>query len=306
MTDTDRHRGYVATVGTFDGLHRGHRALLDTVISEARRRGLGAMAVTFDRHPLSVVAPDRLPPMLADVQSREQALRAVPGLDSIHIMTFDEKARAMTGAEFLRGLASLGVLVLVAGHDNVIGSDRLHGEALKESARSAGIEIVNAPAFRVGETTVSSSAVRHAVGDGDVALAARLLGRPYSLEGIVTRGRQIGRTIGFPTANLAYDTALAAPAPGVYAAVASVDGAPAMPAMINIGTCPTVSDAGRISVETNIIGFSGDIYGHRLKVSFLERLRPERRMPSLEALRQQLDEDRRRALPIARKFLDNN
>lgn len=278
------------TVGTFDGLHPGHLRVLDTLRAEAARRRLRPVVFTFDRHPLALIAPERAPLRLSTPAEEQAGLRAL-GFD-VEVLAFDHALRALTADGWLRRLADVyGARLLVMGYDNTFGSDGL-GMSLADYAAAAaryGIDTVRAGVV----DGVSSSAVRRAVAAGDTAAAASLLGRPYAVEGTVVHGKALGRRLGFPTANLDIDPCRLLPAPGVYAARASVacpagDSRPAcpgtFPAVVNIGTRPTVDRHGALSVEAHLAGFDSDIYGCRVRLEFAARLRPEQRFDTLRQL----------------------
>lgn len=308
---------YAATIGTFDGLHLGHTALLERLGECARSRGLHTMAVTFATHPLSVVAPARMPKLLSTDAERIRALRESGLAEAVVVLDFDAQLRALTARQFMEQLHAVGVRMLLMGHDNAFGSDRLRGlAAYQEIGREVGIEVVECDAVAtVDGRAVSSSAVRAALADGDVSLAARMLGRPYSLGGEVVHGRGDGHKLGFPTANLAISPALCIPASGVYACRATVaatgplsclasEGTITLSAMVNIGVCPTLTAGQTTTVEAHIIGLPpehADLYGQRISLAFLARLRAERRFPSLQALQAQLHADAAAACAAARQ-----
>lgn len=306
----------VATVGTFDGVHRGHRLILDTLKSEGNRRGLAPLVLTFDRHPLEVIAPGRAPGMIMSPDDRDALLRSF-GTEVIRL-EFNDSLRSLTAAEWLSRMArEYDVKALVLGYDNTFGSDclSLSTDDYIRLGREAGIEVIPAAAL----PGCSSSAIRRTLSVGDTAHAAEILGRPYSLKGPVGHGRQLGRTIGIPTANLNIPSNLLIPAPGVYAATASLpssrqypavtshpltDCAPGkateqpdyIPAVVNIGHAPTVTDNGPLTIEAHLIGFHGNLYDQTITLTFGPRLRDERRFPDISALQTQLQADINAAL----------
>lgn len=279
----------VAAAGVFDGVHTGHRHLLDCVRAEADRTGGTTLAVTFDRHPLEVIAPERCPLMLTLPGRRRQLLEALPQADKVAVLHFDGDMRRRTAAGFMRLLRErYGVTHLVMGYDHGFGSDcRGAGtDHYIKAGAQAGVAVSRADRFVLDGTVVSSTAIRTMLADGDTDGAARLLGRPHIIEGQVVSGRRLGRKIGFPTANIDADPRLLLPLPGVYAATVL-----GRPAVLNIGVCPTVTDGNRMTVEAHIPGFDGDLYGRVLEVETGRRLRDERKFDSLEALRAQLADD---------------
>ncbi|MBD5360825.1 MAG: riboflavin biosynthesis protein RibF [Bacteroides sp.] len=268
-----------AVIGVFDGVHRGHQFLLEQLKTEAERRDYQPVALTFDRHPLELVNPGAVPARICSLQERLELLRRA-GVEPI-VLEFTPELRAMSAREFCAFIRTLGVDLLLMGFNNRIGSDRKRGAELIDEP----IEII--VARELPEGGVSSSAVRKAVGQGDMELAAKLLGRPFVIEGKVVTGRQIGRTIGFPTANIQPSEANALMPPiGVYAG--EVDG---RPAVINIGRRPTVNNGNDVTIEVHILDFQGDLYGRHLRVEFLRRLRPEMKFSGLDELKAQIQKD---------------
>lgn len=284
--------GRAAAVGTFDGVHRGHMAVLVEVRDQAAQHGLEPVALTFDRHPLSVIAPERTPPALATPGAKSDLLRRA-GVTPV-VVPFDESLRALTAAEWMRKMHDdYGVTHLVVGYDNTFGSDgvSLSLADYRRLGAEAGITVVGAPYIE----GVSSSAIRKALAAGDVEVAAAMLGRPYTLGGHVVTGNRLGRTIGFPTANLKPLPGLAVPADGVYSATALLPDGTRRKAVVNIGVRPTVRRGEDRTVEAHILDWEGDIYGMQMSLAFAHRLRDEKKFNSIEALRRQIAEDERRA-----------
>lgn len=270
----------IAAVGTFDGVHLGHAFLLAKLKEAARERGLRPLAVTFDRHPLSVIAPEAAPKLLtADPAVRDRLLRA-HGIDVV-TLPFTDSLRQMTGSEFAAMLRrDYGVGTLMLGFNNHLGSDR------STAPEAEGVEIVRCDEYPHGQS-VSSSAIRALIEEGDVETASKLLGHPFTIAGPVGHGKQLGRKLGFPTANVEPSPLQLLPPPGVYAATAL-----GHPAVVNIGHRPTVDAAGApLTVEAHIADFSGNLYGQHLELNLLRRLRPEQRFDSLDDLRQAIASD---------------
>lgn len=274
-------------VGSFDGVHRGHAHLINLLQIEAAARGLVPAVITFRNHPLSLISPNAVPASLSSVGMRGSLLEQF-GVEVI-MLDFTPAVMAMTAGEFIGYISRrFQVRLMLMGFNNHIGSDCLdaYSAVLRDAAAREGVEIVTAS--ELGDEGVSSSAVRVALADGDVEKAASLLGRPYALEGRVVYGRQLGRTIGFPTANISSDPGVAIPAAGVY--LCTVSG---HRAVVNIGNRPTVDkrvDA-PLSVEAHLLGFSGDLYGQNLTLEFHARLRDEKRFESLEELKSAIARD---------------
>lgn len=273
-----------AVVGTFDGVHRGHRYLLDALRREASARGLEPLALTFSTHPLSVIVPGREPLVLTSVAGRKQLIEEA-GVE-VEVLDFNDDLRRMTSAEFLDMLRRrYGVTTFLLGFNNTIGSDRLSAADIPD-AGIAGVEVLAAAEHP--DFAVSSSAIRAALARGDVEAAAEMLGRPYALSSPVVHGRQLGRTLGFPTANIEVPDRTALPAVGVY--VGRMLG---HRAVVNVGRRPTVegrTDA-PLSIEAHLLDYSGDLYGREVTLEFLGRLRGECRFGSLSELKDAIATD---------------
>ncbi|MDE7386395.1 MAG: riboflavin biosynthesis protein RibF [Muribaculaceae bacterium] len=298
----DERRRYAAVVGTFDGVHRGHRYLLDDLRQRAGARGLATRVYTFTDHPLATLCPSRAPFMLTTA-AEKIGLLGRSGIDEYSICDFAEVA-PMTAREYIELLAREGVGLLLIGYDNRFGSDRLVTvDQFVKAADGTGVEIQQAPELTDADgNPINSSRIRQLIADGDITAANALLGYRYELTGPVVHGKQLGRTIGFPTANqYIADGRKLIPAAGVYACLAAVDGRE-YPAMVNIGHRPTVdrSDA-PLSIEAHIIGADTDLYDRMLTLKVCDRLRPERRFDSLDALRRQLELDRATTLTLLQR-----
>ena len=279
----------------FDGVHLGHSFVVRTVCDQGRQRGLTPLLITFLTHPIASLRPGSEPTALTSAQQRSHLLQEL-GAERVELLDFN-RIRKLKAEEFLEMLHhDYGVDVLIMGFNNRIGCDLRPASELKP--RYGNVEIITLKP-RPGGDDISSSAIRKAVASGRVEEAAMMLGRPYTLCGTVVSGRQLGRTIGFPTANivpLLHNAAV--PAGGVYAADISIGNNPqTQRAMVNIGTRPTVGGH-HCTIEAHIIGFDGDLYGHTLNVAFLKRLRDERRFDSLDQLRSQLLADREEAMTL--------
>ena len=280
--------GKAAAVGTFDGVHLGHSAVLGHLVRLAEERGLDPVAITFDRHPLSLIAPQRAPLAISTVDKKSELI-AAKGVTPI-VVPFDDDLRSTTARDWMKMLHDrYDVRLLVVGYDNTFGSDgvTLSISDYKEIGRHTGIEVVEAP-FVEG---ISSSAIRKAISSGNIAEANRMLGRRFSLPGIVVEGNKLGRTIGFPTANILPGPGLVVPANGVYAATVSLPGGMKREAVVNIGVRPTVRRGNNLTVEAHILDWKGDLYGHPLTIAFAGRLRDEIRFNSIDALRVQIEKD---------------
>lgn len=274
-----------ATVGTFDGVHLGHRRVVDFLKEESLARNLQPMVITFDPHPLAVVAPQRAPKLLESAPQRVEMLRSL-GVDCL-LLPFDDSLRRLTVKEWLSLLRSkYGVELLVVGYDNKFGCDgrNMGVDDYRALAMPARIEVVEAPVVE----GICSSNIRRAIAEGDMEKAAAMLGRNYSLEGVVGHGRGDGHRLGFPTANLQVSPNLQLPAPGVYAADAVTNTGIHRRAVVNIGVAPTINDGLPLTIEAHLLDFDADLYGAPLRLEFLRRLRSERRFDSLDGLRNQI------------------
>jgi len=287
----------MAAVGMFDGVHRGHRSLIAELALQAAGRGLEPLAFTFTDHPMAAIAPDRCPPMLSTVDERRRLLIEAGAAD---VVALDFSAvRHLTAQEFMAMLhIRYGVDTLLMGFNNHIGSDRLRGmDAYQQAGRAAGVEVLTGTEYTGEGAPCSSSIVRSDIMAGRIGSAALRLGRNYAIEGTVVPGKQLGRIIGFPTANLRSNGTLL-PATGVYAADTDVDGT-VYRTIVNIGRRPTVdADGAPITVEAHLIGYSGDLYGRALRLELLRRLRDERRFASVDELALQLRADADAALRL--------
>lgn len=283
------------TVGTFDGVHRGHRKVVEFLTAQSAANGLRPIVITFEPHPLAVVAPTRAPKLLELPDEREENLRSL-GVEVV-VLEFNENLRRLTVAEWMERLArDYNVRLLVAGYDNTFGSDGMSMNLSDYSriGENCGIKVVEAPVV----DGVSSSAIRRALGAGDIDAATTMLGRPYSISGIVGHGRELGRQLGFPTANLISDPGILLPAPGVYAAEVTTADGNRYRAVVNIGVSPTVSEGLPLSVEAYLINYSGNLYGTNLRLDFLRRLRDEKKFGDISALKEGIAADVRAASEI--------
>lgn len=279
----------VVTVGFFDGVHLGHRKVLD----RALQIDGNATVVTFWPHPRAVLGQDaRNLSLLSSMEERTQLLRAA-GIRNIKIVDFTREFAGCSARDFVREtlIGELGCTTLVLGYDNRLGGDALTTQQVASLGHELGLQVEIVPPYIYKGEPVSSTRIRRALSEGDVQEAAVMLGRPYSISGIVVPGNQIGRTIGFPTANLAPTFPLQViPEGGVYATEVTVGGR-TLRGMTNIGTRPTIDKGNARVIETHILDFDEDIYALEMSVSFLSRIRDERKFASLEELKRQLQRD---------------
>jgi riboflavin kinase/FMN adenylyltransferase len=291
----------VVTVGTFDGVHVGHQSVLTEIARRAQAQGLKSVLVTFDPHPLEVVNPGAAP-LLLTLPHEKRAILAQTPVDHAVFLRFTEEMRRLSPEAFVRDVleARLHVAELVIGHDHGFGRDRAGDvELLRRIGAEDGFRVDVVPAVLVDGRTVSSTAVRRAVAGGDLATAARLLGRRYSVAGSVAAGAGRGRTIGVPTANVVPPSPRKLlPPDGVYACQVSWAGG-VRGAMVNLGPRPTFGETARL-LEAHLLGFDGDLYGQEVQVEFVRRLRDIQRFDSAQELEAQLGRDRAAALDALR------
>lgn len=288
-------RGYIATVGMFDGVHSGHAFLLKELTQKARALGLCTMALTFDAHPKSILTPNDAPLLLSTASQRREWIRAI-GIDRVDTLHADKGCFGLSGREFLEMLRrDYGVAAFMMGFDNHIGHDRVTAEALT----GACIPVYRAAKLPTG--TVNSSMAREALSACRLDELKMMLGRPYTYRGSVVGGKKLGRTIGFPTANIApAANGIMQPPPGVYAIEALLPDGSIRGGMANIGRRPTVDAAGApISFEVHIFDYDGNLYGETIDIQFVSRLRDEQAFADIDALRRQLAADR----DVAKKIL---
>lgn len=283
-------RPSVAALGAFDGIHLAHAKILDTAVARARGLSVAAVACTFDPHPTAVLRPERAPAPIGTLDENLARI-AERGLDATLVIPFTLEFSHMEAEAFVDEVLvnTLGVREVVVGFNHTFGRGaRGTAALLRDLGTGRGFVTHVLPPLQVNGLTVSSSAIRDALRDGDVDLAAALLGRPYSVTGTVQRGAGRGRTLGFPTANLRPDRPLAL-AGGVYAARARWDGRHA-DAVVNIGYRPTFEES-QYWIEAYLFDFSGDLYDRALTLDFLGRIRPEMKFPGVDALKAQVQAD---------------
>ena len=282
---------YAATIGFFDGVHKGHQFLMERLEKEAVKRGLKSMVITFERHPRQVVQGDWKPELLTELHEKLKLLKAT-NIDVVVVLRFNRQMAGLSAGEFMQLMHDrMGVRMLLTGYDNRFGHDRTEGfEDYQRYGQELGIEVMGGEALTVGEQNISSSLVRRLLKAGNVEEATRCLGRPYGIGGQVVHGEQIGRTIGFPTANLLPDDNKLIPQDGVYAVMVDLDNGVRKQGIMNIGTRPTFNGTTR-TLETNLLETVGDLYGQRIFIHFIGRLRSEQHFPSADALAEQIQKD---------------
>jgi len=287
----DRHRGCVVTIGTYDGIHLGHQALLRRLCEHAKRLSRRSMLLTFEPMPREYLAPGKPPARLTSWRERWHILGG-RGLDYMCVLRFDESLRNLSGEGFATLLAArLHSQCVVVGHDFRFGRN---GEATAAMLAGAGERLgfpvdVVPPVLLDGER-ISSSGIRDALARTDFDRARRWLGRSYSMTGRVVRGNQLGRELGFPTANLRTGRRRV-PVAGIFAVRVHRLGASPLPGVASLGTRPTIEGGGEMLLETHLFDFAGDLYGREIEVEFVAKLRDEERFASLDVLVEQMHRD---------------
>ena len=286
-------RERVIALGFFDGVHLGHGALLRRAVEEAKKRGCESAVFTFDRPPKEVITGVPCP-LINSPEDRAELVKRLYGIDEMIMVPFDDEMRTTPWDRFVTDILveRYGAVHLVAGHDHHFGH-RNQGspELLKEKCAELGLGCDIIPAVTLDGVTVSSTHIRKLLEEGDVETARAFLGHPHVLTQTVGHGRQLGRTIGIPTANLVAPPHVLLPRRGVYAAKITLPDGRAFGGVTNVGVRPTVNNGQDVTVEPWILDFDGDLYGQTLRVEFYRRLRDERKFESLEALKAQIQSD---------------
>ncbi len=301
LPNAEARRPCALTIGNFDGVHRGHRALLARVADAAARLGVDSAVMTFEPHPREYFAhlsgdESRAPLRIANLRDKLQALEQC-GVDRVIVEHFSARFAALSPERFIEDVLVGGMHVkwLIVGDDFRFGAKRAGDFAmLVEAGRRHGFEVVALPAVMHDDTRISSSAVRAALADGDFARAQDLLGHPYAISGHVQHGRKLGRTIGFPTLNLKVAHKRPA-ASGIFVVQVHGLGERPRPAVASLGVRPTVEDNGRVLLEVHLFDFSGDCYGKLIRVELLKKLRDEAKYDDLDSLTRAIDADARAA-----------
>ena len=290
---SDLPRGGVVTIGNFDGVHRGHRRILESVVLRARAADRPSVAITFEPHPLAVLRPDHAPPRLQTLRQKEEAIEAI-GVEWLLVVPFTRDFSLTEPEDFARGFLAdrLQVREVVLGAHFAFGRGKRGDLALLQRlGPELGFVAEGVDEVMVAGEPVSSTRIRKALAGGDVALARELLGRDYEVDGIVARGERVGRKIGYPTINLAPENELF-PADGVYVTRIEVRSFERrFDSVTNIGRRPTVYEDFATTIETYVLDFNSNVYGERVRLFFLERLREERKFASVMALTEQIGRD---------------
>jgi len=288
-------RSPVLALGNFDGLHRGHVKIIERIQRGAGERGGMSVVLTFDPHPPRIVRPDKAPPLLMTKAQKIEALGRA-GVQGVAVVRFTREMSQWEPDVFVRHVLVewLRVAEVWVGADFLFGRDRTGNfTVLRALGAQYGFRVEKIDPIRYKDFVVSSTRIRRLLAEGRVDEAAALLGHHYAIEGTVVEGNKRGREIGFPTANLATDNELVPPN-GVYATAITIDGQ-VLPSVTNIGQRPTFGDNLATTIEAHVMGLSMDLYGRKVRLAFVQRLRDERKFPDLEALQEQISADVRRA-----------
>ncbi len=285
-------RPVALTLGNFDGVHRGHREMLRRLRAAADARALPAAVMTFEPHPREFFAPDRAPVRLTGLRDKLRLI-AECGADEVHVSRFDYRLAQMPAEEFVERVLvrGLGVRWVLVGDDFRFGARRAgDADLLRAAAGAGGFEVESLDSVLVDGLRVSSTAVREALAAGRLDLAARLLGAPYAISGRVVHGDKLGRELGFPTANVSVPRARL-PLAGIFAVQVHGLAAAPLPGVASLGVRPTVKADGRTTLEVHLFDFAREVYGERVRVDFLHKLRDEAKYDGLPALIRQIEID---------------
>jgi riboflavin kinase / FMN adenylyltransferase len=281
----------ILTIGVFDGVHLGHKFLISKLVNLAHKQNLLSGVVTFRQHPRELLSPKTKLLYLCSVAEREELLKN-EGVDMVVTLSFNRELANLTARDFVGMLQKyLKMRGLVIGPDFALGKNREgNTDTLRSLGEDMGFSVTIVTPKKINDEVASSTAIRQALADGDMVKVTRLLGHPFSVQGIVTRGKHIGTDIGFPTVNLSVNAKMAIPPDGVYATRAYIGGQE-FQSMTNIGKRPTFGDNNERTIESYILNYNRDIYGKEVKIDIIQRLREEKRFESIEELKKQIAED---------------
>ncbi len=291
-----RHRGCVATIGAFDGVHLGHQSVIAALLEKAAELELPSVVIVFEPLPREYFSPHKAPARLMSFREKFKALEAL-GVDRILRIRFTERLQTMSAQEFIEDIfvTGLGSKYVVLGDDFRFGNDREGDlELMQEQGQRFGFEAVPTTTYTFGHERVSSTRIRKALEEAQFSEAEKLLGRPCKISGKVVYGRQLGRTLGSPTANLELHR-LRAPLAGVYTVMVSGAGLSNAPGVANIGVRPTVNDSIKANLEVHLLEFEGNLYGRTIEVTFCTKLRDEMKFDSVDELKKNIQKDIERA-----------
>lgn len=292
--DLPKFKNASITIGTFDGVHQGHKSILQALVASASASGGESVVITFHPHPRKLLFPQQSLKVLTPL-TEKLALLKTSGIDHIVVIPFTEAFSTLSASAYIHDflVAKFQPAHIVIGYDHHFGQDRKGNiDLLRAYSTACGYAVDEIPAQLIEQAAISSTKIRHAIASGDIDTANAMMERPYLLSGTVIEGNKLGRTIGYPTANLKVsDEDQLIPANGVYACIATVSDM-SYKAMVNIGYRPTVTDEKQLNIEAHILDFAQDIYGQSLSLNFIKKMRNEERFPSLDALKAQLAQDK--------------
>lgn len=296
------YRNCVVSIGKFDGLHRGHAAILSKVVELARAKGAPAVVFTFEPSPARVLRPRSAPLLICNLEQKVELFESL-GLDAVLFFPTTRDFLRRSSRDFFEDVLvnSLGAVALVEGNNFRFGSDQASLDLLEELCREHDVQLEITPPVQDEGSRVSSSLVRKLISTGNVERVQRLLARPFQIRGVVEPGDRRGRILGYPTANLLVSYASALPKPALYAASAQTADGSIYPAAVNLGDNPTF-DVGENKIEAHLLGFSGDLYGQPLRLSFLQKLRDIVKFSSKEELIAQMKRDVEETLEIYARY----
>jgi len=303
----DKHKETVVTIGTFDGIHRGHQKILKKVIDLGNQNNWRTFVITFQPHPRKVISKDYNMKLLTTIDEKKELFEYY-GIDNLLIINFTKEFSQMSSKEFVKKIIcdKIGAKHIVVGYDHKFGKDRGGNEdQLRMLGEKLDFEVTRVNPISIGENVISSTKIRNLLLAGKIKKANEFLGRKYSLKGIVIKGAGRGRSLGYPTANLNVNNPdKLIPLRGVYAVNIIFESVKYLGVM-NIGFRPTFNQTTNLILEAHIIGFYQDIYGNELKIEFLERLRDEKKFNSKEELKKQIELDKEKTINLSKEILTN-
>jgi len=282
----------VLTIGSFDGVHQGHQAILASVVAEARKVGGESIVLTFEPHPRKIIQPDKPLGLLSSLDSKIEKISQA-GIDHIVVVPFSRDFSMMGSKEYVEDFLynTFKPHTIIIGYDHHFGHNREGNIAILRALLPDQVSVIEIEEQLIKDAHVSSTKIRNAVMEGNMQAVTAMLGRPYQIEATVVHGNKIGRTIGYPTANLQADYSdILVPGIGIYAVLVHIQGQ-TFKGMMSIGKRPTVTDDGNITIEVNILDFDRDIYGEKLQVIFIAYVRGEEKLDGLEALKAKIASD---------------
>jgi riboflavin kinase/FMN adenylyltransferase len=307
LSEYDNSKPAVAALGFFDGVHIGHKALLNVAHSEAQKLGVGSHAVTFDIHPANFLTKKCVSPFITNNEEKARLI-AKTNIDNIFFLPFDEKTANMCPEEFVRVILKekLNLKIAVCGFHYSFGKGgKGNVKDLKHLCKKVGIRVIELPAVLIGNVVISSSYVRNLIQMGDMETAERFLGHCFAINLKVVEGKKIGRKIGIPTINQNFERGSIVPSYGVYATAAIIEGE-CIPSVTNIGVRPTIEEGSLENMETHLIDKNIDLYGKKVRIEFIKKMRDETRFDNIDVLKKQIEIDILKAVQIVNQKNQKN